>query len=409
MKKYKCKKFSIPASILILISFCTASNLNKQQGAKMTGPDIPHIQSIEINKIQPQENDPDVIWYDDFRNEKPYLESSGEIDSAESFGSGSGSMKAGFKKGEINGEGKRDLAFGDFPDGTNIVRKGEHFDEIYWRIYVKHEYGWEGAPAKMSRATSIVSDNWQQSMIVHVWSGEANSITLDPASGVKGQSDSILTRKYNDFDNLRWLGNKPCSAFQISSKEESAYWVLVEASTKLNTPGLSDGSCRLWIDGRLEAERTKLNFRGRYTKHGINAVFLESYWNEGASKTEKRYYDNFVVSTKPVGPVTCPVNPVLFKTPYHGTGQQESWEVELATAFTGNEIVYKSKVQGVNTGIIINTETGSFTGTLSGKTQLVSGVTYFCRIRQKGTGTNWSGWSRWHQPFKVSVDYSAIR
>jgi hypothetical protein len=184
---------------------------------------------------------------------------------------------------------------------------------------------------------------------------------------------------------------------------------MVEASAKLNTPGLSDGSCRLWIDGRLEAERTKLNFRGKYTRHGINAVFLESYWNEGASKDEKRWYDNFVVSTKPVGPVTCPVNPVLFKTPYHGTGQQESWEVELATDFTGKEIVYKSKVQGVNTGLKINTETGSFTGTLSGKTQLVSGVTYFCRIRQKGTVTHWSDWSRWHQPFKVSADYSAIR
>jgi hypothetical protein len=402
------KSLLVYAAGLILISFPAVSCLNKNQVTEIK-PEIPHIHSIEISKIQPEENDPDVIWYDDFKTEKPYLESLGEIDNTESLGSGSGSMKAGFKKGEINGEGKRDLAFGDFPDGINIVRKGEHFNEIYWRIYVKHEYGWQGSPAKMSRATSIVSGKWQQSMIVHVWSGEVNSITLDPASGVKGQSDSILTRKYNDFDNLRWLGNKPCSAFQISSVDESGYWVLVEASAKLNTPGKSDGSCSLWIDGRLEAERINLNFRGVYTKYGINAVFLESYWNDGASKTEGRWFDNFVVSTKPVGPVTCPVNPVLFKTPYHGTGQQEKWEVELATDFKGNEIVFKSKVQGSNTGIKVNTETGSFTGTLSGKTQLVSGVTYFCRIRQKGTGTSWSDWSRWHQPFKVSGDYSAIR
>jgi hypothetical protein len=393
---------------LILISFPAISYLNMQHGANIRS-EIPHIQYIETNKIQPQENDPDVIWYDDFKTEKPYMESSGEIDYTESFGTGSGSMKAGFKKGKIDGDGKRDLAFGDFPDGMNIVRKGEHFNEIYWRIYVKHEYGWQGAPAKMSRATSIVSDNWQQSMIVHVWSGKANSITLDPASGVKGQSDSILTRKYNDFDNLRWLGNKPCSAFQISSGEESGYWVLVEACAKLNTPGISDGSCRLWIDGRLEAERLNLNFRGSYTRYGINAVFLESYWNGGASKTEGRWYDNFIVSTKPVGPVTCPGNPVLFKTPYHGTGKQEFWETELAGDFSGNDIVYKSKVQGKNTSIIINSETGTFTGTLSGKTHLLPGTIYFCRIRQMGTGTIWSDWSRWHQPFKVSGDYSAIK
>jgi len=68
-------------------------------------------------------------------------------------------MKAGFKKGEINGEGNRKIAFGDFPNRSPVIKKGRKFEEIYWRIYVKHEYGWEGAPAKMSRATSIVNEN----------------------------------------------------------------------------------------------------------------------------------------------------------------------------------------------------------------------------------------------------------
>ena len=169
----------------------------------------------------------------------------------------------------------------------------------------------------------------------------------------------------------------------------------------MNTPGKSDGSCRLWIDGRLEAERTNLNFRGSYTKHGINAVFLESYWNEGASKTEGRWYDNFVVSTKPVGPVTCPVNPVLYKTPYHGPGKLEAWEVELSTDFTGTDVVYKSANPGIKERIIINPDMGSFTGSLLGKTHLIPGATYFCRVRQKSTNGQWSGWSRWHQPFNV--------
>jgi hypothetical protein len=404
MNKILATSILLLSTGIIYYLFRINSNSGKLIGIAPIIPEVPHIQSLGMNEYQPQQNDTDVIWYDDFKNEKAYMESSGEIDYTESFGSNSGSMKAGFKKGNIDGEGKRDLAFGDFPGETNIVSKGKHFDEIYWRIYVKHEYGWEGAPAKMSRATSIVSEKWQQAMIMHVWSGEANSITLDPASGVKGQSDSIITRGYNDFDNLRWLGNKPCSEFQISSKDESGYWVLVEASTKLNTPGKSDGSCKLWIDGRLEAERTKLNFRGRYTKHGINAVFLESYWNRGAIKTEGRWFDNFVVSTKPVGPVTCPVNPVLYKTPYHGIGKQEYWEVELAADFTGSEVVFKSKIQGENTSIRINAETGTFKGIFSGWNHLLPGTVYFCRIRQKGTGTNWSDWSRWHQPFKVAED-----
>jgi len=389
------------AAGLPFISACTGDQKRTTPGNETGVPEIPRIHSVGMSEIQPQENDTSIIWYDDFSHEKTYLESSGAIDYTESFSTKGGSMKAGFKKGDVDGEGKRNLAFGDFPDGSTVVNRGNHFNEIYWRIYVKHEYGWKGAPAKMSRATSIVSEKWQQAMIAHVWSGTGNSLTLDPASGVKGQSDSIMTNGYNDFNNLRWLGNNPCSSFQISSGSESGYWVLVEVSAKLNTPGYSDGSCRLWIDGRLEAERTNLNFRGSYTKHGINAVFLESYWNEGAIKTEGRWYDNFVVSTKPVGPVTCPQNPVLYKTPYHGPEKLEAWEVELATDYSGNDIVYKSGIQGTKESITINPDMGSFTGSLQGKTNLIAGNTYFCRVRQKSSNGKWSDWSRWHQPFNV--------
>lgn len=241
-------------------------------------------------------------------------------------------------------------------------------------------------------------------MICHVWSSANNTITLDPASGVFGLTDSIQTTKYNDFDNLRWLGNKPTSKFQITSTSESGYWILVEASTKLNTPGQSDGTCKLWIDGRLEAERTNMNFVGSYTKHGINAVFLESYWNSGAIKTEGRWFDNFVVSTKPVGPVTCPVNPALYRTPYHGPENIEAWKVEIATDYDGKDIVFKSVNLGTEEKTIINADKGTFTGSLAGNTQLVPGTSYFCRICQKSTNGEWSLWSRWHQPFKVEAN-----
>lgn len=74
--------------------------------------------------------------------------------------------------------------------------------------------------------------------------------------------------------------NKPVSNYPIHANSESGYWVLVECRARLNTPGLSDGIQQLWIDGRLECERQNLNFRGNYTAHGINAVFIEAYWNQ---------------------------------------------------------------------------------------------------------------------------------
>jgi hypothetical protein len=108
-----------------------------------------------------------------------------------------------------------------------------------------------------------------------------------------------------------------------------------------------------------------------------------------------------VVSTKPVGPVTCPVNPVLYKTPYHGPGKLEAWEVELATDFNGMDVVFKSGNPGIEERIIINPDMGSFTGSLLGNKHLISGATYFCRVHQKSTNGQWSVWSRWHQPFNV--------
>lgn len=387
---------------ILAIMACDVSNNNEDSGTSDEKPDIPHIDFVEMTDPQPQESDTNCIWYDDFDQQKTYLESEGENDNHEFFGTHGASMKAGFKQGDVSGEGNRKLAFGDFPGGMPVVAEGKHFSEIYWRIYVKHQHGWQGAPAKMSRATSIVSPVWQQSMIAHVWSGDNNSLTLDPARGVKGQTDSIVTTGYNDFNNLTWLGNSPCSAFLISSTNESGYWVLVEASATLNTPGESDGSSRLWIDGRLEAERINLNFRGSYAKHGINAVFLESYWNTGAVKTEGRWYDNFIISEKPIGPVTCPPNPVLYKTPYYGPGTLETWEVELATDNTGSDVVFKSSDVGTEEKIMISTDNGTFAGSLLGRTQLAPGAIYYGRIRQKNSNGMWSEWSRWHQPFRVA-------
>ncbi|MEQ6119674.1 hypothetical protein [Reichenbachiella sp. MALMAid0571] len=407
MKYLAVKAELISCVVFIVFLRCTDSTSDDsktggdQQDNLSEYVEIPHIDFVEMSKIQPHIGDESIIWYDDFSSEKDYMDGYGVIDSNENFGTSGGSIDMGFNKGDVDGRGNRKVAFGDFPGNPSVINQGQQYDEVYWRIYVKHEHGWEGAPAKMSRATSIVSDNWQQAMIAHVWSGANNSITLDPARGVDGQTDQIKTTKYNDFDNLYWLGNKPASDFQISATEESGYWVLVESRAKLNTPGMDDGINQLWIDGRLEAERKNLNFRGSYTEHGINAVFLESYWNNGSIKTQGRWFDNFVISTKPIGPVVSPENPTLYKTPYHEPGELSAWEIELASDYEGSDVVFQSNVLGKEEKVVVEENSGVFKGSLKGKTALSSGKIYFIRVRQKNSKGKWSDWSRWHQGFRV--------
>ena len=211
----------------------------------------------------------------------------------------------------------------------------------------------------------------------------------------------MVTTRYNDFPNLHWLGNKPVARLRLFSPEEAGRWVCVESRARLNTPGKKDGLNQLWIDGRLEAERTNLDWRGGYTGHGINAVFLEAYWNKGSPVTQSRWYDNFVISTKPIGPVVCPANPVAVRTPPRGEGPPGAWEVEAAADFEGRAVVWRSKRLPPGDRVRIDAAGGGFEGQLAGKGALESGKVYFLRVRQFGADGAASDWSRWHQPFRV--------
>ncbi|WP_147869765.1 hypothetical protein [Stieleria maiorica] len=351
---------------------------------------------------QPVASDPAVIWHDDFdddKNQSRYAEQSGDVVDRTRFGGVGKSLLMKYPKGS-RGIGGRKVFFGDSPTHrSHVVRGEETFGDVYWRIYVKHPRDWNGGgPAKLSRATSLVPPGWRQAMIAHVWSsGEA--LTLDPASGVR--ESRVVTTRYNDFDNLRWLGNKPASRFKLHGDDGAGWWVCVEARAKLNTPGEQDGVNQLWIDGRLEAERRNLDWRGKFSERGINAVFLEAYWNQGSPVDQARWIDNFVVSTKPIGPVVCSKNPVLIKTPYRGPGSQRAWQVEIADDNAGDEIVWQSKPSREQYRLTVGSETGSFVGVSETTHQLGSNRVYYCRVRQQSDTGQWSSWSPWHQPFQT--------
>jgi hypothetical protein len=134
-----------------------------------------------------------------------------------------------------------------------------------------------------------------------VWSGGANHnyLVLDPASGTD-LAGNLVTTSYNDFPNLRWLGISS-SATPIFDAAHVGSWYCIETHVKLNSSGQSDGVFELWIDGNAEASRTGLNWVGSFSAYGINAVYLENYWNSGSPATQERYFDNLVVSTQRIG------------------------------------------------------------------------------------------------------------
>lgn len=215
-------------------------------------------------------------------------------------------MRVKWQKGEV-AAGGLSKSFGKTPDtyiGKNAAHPTENFDEIYWRMDVKSQQGWTGGgPAKLSRAMCLANSNWAQGMMAHIWSGPNNNLGMDPASGI-GVDGKLKSTKYNDFNNLRWLGWKP-GFIDLYSTANSGKWYCIVAHARLNTPGLKDGIFEFWINDTLQASSTNLDWHSTWNNDPnnlhINAIFFENYWNDGSPVEQERYFDNLVISTKPIG------------------------------------------------------------------------------------------------------------
>lgn len=255
------------------------------------------------------------IWCDDFESDRmagyfEYDDANGRFVRVAGVGAeSSAGMRATYATDPQVSSGSLKLAFGRTPQAyfRPVDAGTETYREVYWRLYVRYPTDWQGGGGdKLSRATSFPSEgSWAQSMIAHVWSG-GNSTTwdylvLDPASGTD-TAGTLQTTTYNDFSNLRWLGSARGST-ALFAPAALGRWHCVEAHARLNDAGASNGQFELWIDGQLDAHREGLNWIGRLAGYGINAVFIENYWNAGAPVVEARYLDNLVVSTQRIG---CP-------------------------------------------------------------------------------------------------------
>ncbi len=88
-------------------------------------------------------------------------------------------------------------------------------------------------------------------------------------------------------------------------KENTGKWYCITAHVKLNTPGKSDGVFELWVNGVLQGRRHDINWHASWGDYGINAVFFENYWNKGSKKEQERFFDNILISTRPIS-CDCP-------------------------------------------------------------------------------------------------------
>lgn len=249
------------------------------------------------------------IWCDDFEQDRlsSYFEVSNPAGAfARTGGAGLASsqgMRAHYSKG-VESAGNLKLAFGRTPNSymRPVGAGSANFREVYWRVYVRTDPAtWSGKGGfKFTRAVVLSNANWAEAMAAHLWTGESTAVlTLDPASGTT-TSGALQTTTYNDLGKFRWLG-ATAGGTPIFDVAHRGTWYCVEAHVRLNDANASNGIFEFWIANVLQARRADLNWVGAYSAYGINAVFLENFWNGGADKDQERYFDNFIVSTARIG------------------------------------------------------------------------------------------------------------
>jgi hypothetical protein len=247
------------------------------------------------------------VWCDDFESNRlaryfEYNSAGGTFVRSAGVGVGSShGMRVRLRRGMVTA-GDLKVAFGRTPSSyMRPVDGGQaNYREIYWRVWIRMLPGWRnGGDSKLSRATVLAGGNWSQAAIGHVWGDGKDGLSLDPASGTDN-AGVLRTTKYNDFPNLRWLGYAPAPT-RVFGPARLGRWQCIEARMRLNDPHQANGITELWIDGALEARRTGLNWVGAYNDFGINAVFLENYWNDGSPADQERHFDNLVISTRRIG------------------------------------------------------------------------------------------------------------
>ena len=253
---------------------------------------------------------PEWVFCDDFEDNTPlvgqgryfeYDNDGGDFTILDVVGlNNSKGMRALWQQGEV-GAGNIKLSFGRNPSSymNTGIRQNEDFREIYYRMYLKMQDGWQGDPGKLSRVIVIAASDWSEAMIAHLWGDDQNRLLIDPVRCVD-TNNNVKCKGYNDFTHMDWLGAQK-GMTTVFDAAHNNQWYCIEAHVRLNDPGYSNGVQEFWIDGQLEARREGLDFVRSYTAYGINAVFFENYWNSGSPRQQERYFDNIVVSTQPIG------------------------------------------------------------------------------------------------------------
>jgi hypothetical protein len=179
-----------------------------------------------------------------------------------------------------------------FPTGIDV-----HAAPLYMRFYYKVSPGYQFMPylSTMEKVNyfGTMNDEWR--MMIGLF--DKDQVNFNSGIGELAIDDV----GHVDFWRYNGTANRYINAGQ---------WYCIEWAVQANTPGQSDGSIKMWVDGKPYLSYTNQNLQA--TSHLIDrAPWYSQYYGGSpcpAHPAQSMYYDQVVIARQPIGCGTAPAD-----------------------------------------------------------------------------------------------------
>ena len=167
-----------------------------------------------------------------------------------------------------------DYYFGDHPSYG-----GDKVEELYLQVYSKFSPGY------------IWPNDDQKIALLNLTDGQSSQRRYQV--GIMVNSEGQYYIEHTDIDDWRFYGLSQNQG--ITTSVRAAEWDKLKLYVKLNTPGMSNGIVKFWINDILKLSYTNVNIREN-TSFGMSKLILSSYAVDFSGSNGFQYYDDWTLS-----------------------------------------------------------------------------------------------------------------
>lgn len=190
------------------------------------------------------------------------------------------------------------LRFGQGPAANNVAEPDGQFEEVWVRARFRAEEGWPiRGPGDLLSIDGVQNNSgWGSTFKARISAGQFEPSIRNSAFTCV-YPDQIPCTGFNDWNFLSYLNGE---LGDVSVFDESVVtdWHCAVIHARLNTPGASDGSLDVLVDGQADASISGLDFRGTQSGLGFNALSIPTFMQTPLQNDHRRYIDDVVVSTQ---------------------------------------------------------------------------------------------------------------